>query len=250
VETGSDNQLLSRLLLQFVVTVLRQECGYPHINIKRRKCQNIVATGKLNYNICMNVLKHKFQAAREKEHFSGLVIKHRDLVKFFQQLDGPDEDGYQLMKTANYVDDGDDGEVIGQINRVNDEAVVRQLSGGCENNDNGDTEQRVAARQGYILNEYGVEEEEEEAIRRILRLTDEYDTGMLSNSTRQNGTHIVFEQGQFISTGCKNDEELHDSMPMLMRLTYMCRQSDPKNRELEANLVALKKGNSATQAAK
>lgn len=248
VETGSDNQLLSRLLLQFVVTILREQCGYPHINIKRRKCQNIVATGKLNYNICMNVLKHKFQAAREKENFTGLVIKHRDLVKFFQQLDG-DDDGYELLKTVYYVEDGDDDGIITQINGVNDDAcmrykVVEEDLGGADSTVINDAEKK-ALRPGYIINEYGEEEEEEEAIKRIMRLTDEYDTGVLRGGSRLNGTYILFREGQLISTGCKTDEELETSMPMLMRLTYMCRETDPRNRELEANLVAQKRTKSS-----
>lgn len=224
VETGSDNQVLSRRLLQYVVALLRERCGYPHINIKRRKCQNIVVTGKLSYDICMNVLKHKFPAAREKEGFAGLVIKHRDLVKFFQTRDNGDT-GYECVATDAYQDEDDDSDVIAQINQVND---CRQMTQQVAKQTKGTT----------IINEYGEEEDEEAAFQRITKLTDEHDP---RSSQALNGTDIVFGAGQFISTGCKTDAELVSMMPLLMRLTLMCSESSAENRRMEAALVAQKK---------
>jgi TATA-box binding protein (TBP) (component of TFIID and TFIIIB) len=231
VETGSDNQLLSRRLLQHVVTILREKCGYPHINIKRRKCQNIVATGKLSYHICMNVLKHQFQAVHEKDGFAGLVIKHRDLVKFFQARDNGDT-GYECVATPNYVSDDDDSAIIALINSVNERKQCVPTTGSTA----GATAGRAP---GIITNEYGEEEDEEKAFQRITKLIDEYDPRM--NSTRLNGTSILFHEGHIICTGCKTDQELVSLMALLKRLTYMCSDTNPKNRSMELSLAAQKK---------
>jgi len=239
VETGSDNQLLSRRLLQYVIAVLREKCGYPHINIKRRKCQNIVATGKLSYRVCMHVLKHKFTAAREKEGFPGLVIKHRDLDKFFKNHDKGDT-GFECVATDAYVDDDDDDEVIALINSVNDRKLMQQQQQ--------QQKQRQASggpiAPGFIINEYGEAEDEEKAFQRISKLIDEHDP---RGSAQFNGTAILFGEGQFISTGCKTDEELVQMMPLLMRLTYKCRETKPKNKRREAMLVARKKHHNNVQ---
>ena len=243
VETGSDNQLLSRRLLQYVVALLRERCGYPHINIRRRKCQNIVATGKLSYRVCMLVLKHRFQAAREKEGFSGLVIKHRDLVKFWQARDQGD-DGYECVQTRHYVDDECDDDVINLINSVNDRKQMvhvqqqQQVGGGAAKETGGGR---------TIINEYGEEEDEEKAFQRISKLTDEYDQGVGNgngsgcDATLLNGTCIVFPEGQVIWTGCKTDRELVSGMPLLKRLTYLCSELNPENRRMEASLAAQRK---------
>lgn len=250
VETGSDNQLLSRRLLQYVIAVLREKCGYPHINIKRRKCQNIVATGKLSYHVCMHVLKHKFTAAREKDGFAGLVIKHRDLDKFFQNHDKGDT-GFECVPTDAYVDDDDDDEVIALINSVNDRKLVQQQQQAAEKQrqalSGGGSGGSTTITPGFIINEYGEEEDEEKAFQRISKLIDEHDP---RSSAQLNGTAILFKEGQFISTGCKTDKELVQMMPLLMRLTYKCRECKPKNRRQEAMLVAQKKHaphNNATQ---
>lgn len=201
VETGSDNQAVSRHLLKKTIRILREECGYPSINIHQRICQNIVATGRVNYQICLHVLKNRFQDAQGKEGFLGMVIKLRDLRKYFNQEKRKGDwnrEAHEYNFTANYVDDDDDSEVIQEINRVN--------PGGFR------------------------KKEEEEVIRKINAVTDEGDV-------IRNATFLVFREGQIISTGCKSEQELLEAFPLIFALLEECKSTDRKNVELEKSII-------------
>lgn len=110
VETGSDNQQMSTELLARTLQIINQECGYPNIRVKSRRCQNIVANGHLNSPICLNVLKQRFPAAfYDPSVFPGVVVKLRDLERHFNTYLNEREN--EMVFTENYVDTDDESEV-------------------------------------------------------------------------------------------------------------------------------------------
>src|ERR1019366_10660452 len=64
-------------------------CGMNSIGIKDRRCQNVVATGSLNFSICLNVLKYKYPyVVYNKSHFAGAVNKIADIKPLFTNSSG------------------------------------------------------------------------------------------------------------------------------------------------------------------
>lgn len=244
VETGSDNHALSRRLLEEMLTILREECNFPHINIEHRSCQNIVATGYFSDNICLNVLQQRFQETRrdeEEETFKGVIVKQRSLKPYMSDInecshseeeelaegDKIIEEGY--VATAHYKDDGDDSELLRRINlpilyKPKQEERPKKRPRLWEGKEEGEEEEEEE------------EEDEDDPLMVEMRETDEYYTHGLGGK-RKNCTTLVFRKSHIICTGCRTDMELHRSIIPLCKLLHECRESNPANRKLEKELT-------------
>jgi TATA-box binding protein (TBP) (component of TFIID and TFIIIB) len=213
VETGSDNQALSRILLQKTISIIRDECGYPRVKIQNRKCQNIVSTARFNSPISLNVLKQRFPDTIYKKNFPGVVIKLRDLEFFYSE-----EEEYKLQTTKNFKDDDSDREMIRQINsRLN----LGESSTLMD-------EEEVVVGDGNLNNDI-------EKWLDSIKNRDDYDILKLIH-TEQNTTFLVFDKSQIICTGSKNEKELIYAYSLLYRLLDMCSMNNPKNQRLEKSL--------------
>lgn len=72
VETGSTNPLLAAKLLEHTMNIFRYVCGYYNIGIWERRCHNVVATGSLNFGLCLELLKHRYPyVTYERKNFAG-----------------------------------------------------------------------------------------------------------------------------------------------------------------------------------
>lgn len=208
VETGSDNQSLSRRLLKNTMRILRKYCDYPHLNIGERSCQNIVAAGKFSDSICVNVMKKKFQEVDyDEEKFPGVVIRQDTLKKYNETINDcsdSDEEGLEegervisggFVITKDYRDDDDDSGLIREINLPSTVPVA--------NREAKEAIIEIAGSEGYMVDKCA---------------------------------SLGFPEGQIINTGCKTEEEVTVSMILLIPILHECRASDPANKKLENDL--------------
>lgn len=235
VETGSDNQALSRRLLKKTIRILRKICHYPNLNIRERSCQNIVAAGRYNDKICINVLKDKFQDShQEKKKFSGVVIKERALKEHLSYINQPSaqdiplEEGDKLLSdgyilTSAHRDDDDDSELLRQVNLP--EPDVWPVPEGGEGEEEFVDDQRIRV---------GRDEDEVESPELVF---NDDDLAYYLNRKRKNCTFLVFQKGQIICTGSKSEKELLKAFTLLCELLDQCKESNPENRKFESDLV-------------
>jgi len=248
VETGSDDTMTSRALLRNTMRILRHDCGYSGLIIKRRICYNIVATGNVNCGLCLNVLRHHFRAASEKKkNFSGVIIKLEDVERHFANRSY--YDGALAAATIDVDSDDDGGEYAYHPDYVDEEVADRALIdtindevGGCNSSDT-----PVDVK---IKMEPGVEEDER------IALIDEYVEAATSSmdfvadatgstvdkkttAATENGTFLIFKEGQIICTGCKSKKRLLAAYQKIYRLLLLCRET-PENAELEKTLMRRK----------
>jgi len=189
VETGSDNQATSLRLLADTVRLLREECGYPHLCIRARVCQNIVLTGHVNCPIDLDRLSALFhKAIYDKEDFAGVIIKLTDLEDWFANR----SEATEFPLSEAYMGEDDDTAFIAEINSA---VVENRPVGGAE-----------------------AEKELEQA----LRMTDEFERHRPKK--RQKGTFLVFAEGQLIFTGCKSEKKAHGGFILMYKLLESCRQ--------------------------
>lgn len=260
VETGSDNQALSRRLLKKTVSILREFCGYPHIKIDRRSCQNIVAAGYFNHSICPNVLKARYQDIRyNEEDFPGVVITQKTLKKglpFINECsDSEDEllaEGEEVIEggyvmTKDHRDDDNDSEIIREINHSIEEST-REEKLLYDN-----LKRMKEENKDLSIKREDEEDDEEEgkrgAKRRKLSVKDEFmkaimETDEFESSSkggrRRNCTFLVFPKNQIICTGSKSVVELEKAFIPLCQVLDECKESNPENRKFEAELIRKK----------
>jgi TATA-box binding protein (TBP) (component of TFIID and TFIIIB) len=209
VETGSDNPHTSRRLLRHTVQLLRERCGYPHLAISKRLCQNIVATGRVDFSISLVALRLRFPAlveeqcgeAGKRRRFDGEILRLGKLRKLFPQHDCQFEN--------DYGDEEDDEEEF--LASINEGALLP-----------GDPP----------LPEMTLEAIMEEE---LLKATEEYDQ-MARGNGAENGTFLVFQEGQIICTGLKSQRALLEAYTLVFRLLLRCKQQDPNNQSLEKSV--------------
>jgi TATA-box binding protein (TBP) (component of TFIID and TFIIIB) len=211
VETGSDNQHTSRYYLEVTLGLLRNECGYPNINIRERVCQNIVLTGQVNFPICLHVLSKIFPDAsyKKKSEFSGAIIKLPDLERWFRNRDEGEEDA-QIV--------GDFGQNEAEVDRaflarVNIKPAILRRSGG--GGGGAATDEEIAS---------------------ALKETDEY--ALLRPEKPLKGTFLIFGGGQIIFTGVREVKQACRGFLLLYKLVERCDGNVQENAKREAQLAA------------
>ncbi len=219
VETGSDNTVTSERMLAHTVDVLRHRCGYANLAIESRVCHNIVATGRVHAQLCLNVLRHRFPAASAtRDKFTGVIIRLADLERHFaQEAYDAGHDGEEYAFCAALVDD--DPQVIARINGA---ATVKREEGAAAPDDQEVTDVLLDAFGG--ADDAGGDDEESaaEPPRRA--------------AGGDNGTFLIYKEGQFICAGCKSRRRLMSAHEKLFRLLEQC-VSTPENEALERELT-------------
>lgn len=220
VETGSDNTVTSERMLEHTVDVLRHRCGYTNLAVESRVCHNIVATGRVNSAICLNVLRHRFPAASAtRDKFTGVIVRLCDLERHFAQqayAAGQDGDEYELVETQ--VDD--------------DPAVIARINGSLKKEEHRETEDEDDEVREVLADAFGVANDD----------TEEEENPAAAPQTRRavtsgnNGTFLIYKEGQFICAGCKSRRKLMSAHEKLFRLLEQCRVT-PENEALERELL-------------
>ena len=212
VESGSSCTRISKQMLRHTIWVLRHHCGYKHLIVQRRACFNIVATGNvcrpnpedpdgpyINQSLCLGVLKHQFPAASyKKDKFSGVIIKLVDVERHFADQayhEGVNMGRSEYVYDARYDSDDDDRETIAQINaECDDGAVKREDSQPAE----------AESRRNDTLEE------------EFAQLADK----------KENGTFLIFKEGQIICTGCKSKRRLMEAYDKIYALLVRCVENE------------------------
>lgn len=204
VESGSDCMRKSREMLRHLIWLLRHVCGCRHLVVQRRACFNIVATGNVRalapdgqmrgQSLCLGVLKELFPAASyKKDKFQGIIIKLLDVEKHFAErayhagLSTQGDDEYEYA--AEYDSEDDDAAVIAQINAECEEAV------------------------------HAVPASAEACAKRNATLEDEF---AQLGGKEENGTFLIFKEGQIICTGCKSKRRLLEAYDKIYALLAQC----------------------------
>lgn len=221
VETGSDNTVTSERMLEHTVQILREQCGYANLDVESRVCHNIVATGRVQSPLCLNVLRHRFPAASAtRDKFTGVIVRLCDLERHFAQqayAQGHDGDEYEVVESQ--VDD--DPAVIARINGTQRKPQEQRATE--ETDDDGEVREVLADAFGVAPEDREPEEQPPEPSRR-------------TPNAGNNGTFLIYEQGQFICAGCKSRRKLMSAHEKLYRLLEQC-TATPENVALERELL-------------
>lgn len=76
VESGTYNPIIARKTHNMSIRLLREECGFDNIEIKKRKCHNIVAKGTLKFPVSLEALKAQYPFVQyDEDKFAGAIIR-------------------------------------------------------------------------------------------------------------------------------------------------------------------------------
>lgn len=208
VESGSDCTSTSKEMLKLTMHILRHQCHYRRLMVQKRMCFNIVATGNVRdadgnqTALCLRVLKHIFpNASYKKDKFSGVIIKLVDVERHLADQDyhsGQDFIGEEYDYAPEYDSDDDDTELIAEINR------------DCEKTDNTDNTVPLLTRVKPELVEDDIERNA--TLEEFAQLA----------TKKENGTFLIFKEGQIICTGCKSKRRLLGAYEKIYWLLSQC----------------------------
>lgn len=87
VESGTYNPIIARKTHNMSMKLLREECGLDNIEIKERKCHNIVAKGTLTFGVRLLLLAQQYPTVvqYDDESFDGAIIRLNKIATFRKQ---------------------------------------------------------------------------------------------------------------------------------------------------------------------
>jgi TATA-box binding protein (TBP) (component of TFIID and TFIIIB) len=232
VESGCDCTELSRRMMEYMVRVLREECGYRQLYIQRRLCFNIVATGNVrvmrdgeyvSHPLCLALIKQSFpRASYKKDKFKGVIIKLVDLDQWLQTENasrmpaGSSRTGApEYRYTTDYKDDGDD-----------ETAFIARVNRSCEYDTTGLATGRLghgSGRQRARL-EIKAESSEDADARRNATLEE---FAQLAGKT-ESDTYLIFKDGLAVYTGGRTKRRVYEGYDKIYTLLIQC-ISTPEN---------------------
>lgn len=243
VETGSTNPILAAKLLEHTMNVFKYVCGYHNIDIKERKCHNVVATGILNFGLCLELLKERYPfVTYEKKNFAGAIIRINDIdnhsfasLNSNKLLDLQDNDEYiNYEKNKGYRNDE---EIYNKLYNTNSININKEYSNISDENEkdiirknlnidyNDNNTKSTANNNRYEVN------------------YDEFDLFHPSRTNKEkNVTALVFPLGQVICVGNKSREGVTESYTKLYSILYQCRDT-PENIKLEKQILQTRRYN-------
>lgn len=209
VETGSTSPVIAAKLLEHTLNVFEKECDYKNIMFKERKCHNVVATGIINDNICLELLKKRYPYVKyDKGKFLGAIIRIADIVDNHNGL----QDFTNFEREGGYNDPEDEYDRL-YNNRTSEKDATRL------NGDDG---------------EYEVDYD----------VFDLYNKKASSSSTttpkEKKVTALVFNVGQAICVGNTSRKGVIASFQLLYPILESCRAT-PENMKLEKQIIQAKR---------
>lgn len=217
VETGSTNPLLAAKLLEHTMNIFRYVCGYHDIGICERRCDNVVATGSLNFGLCLELLKEKYPfVTYEKADFAGAIIR-------IKEIDMHERGNTASSATATIFD--------------NEEEYVNHERGQVN----------IADEYNRKYNDVGneAEQREQEVLKNMAdaastsyeTMCDDFDiSNILRNPKEKNIKALVFPYGRVICVGNKSREGVIESYSRLFPILESVRDT-PENLKKEAALI-------------
>lgn len=238
VETGSTNPLLAAKLLEHTMNIFRYVCGYYNIGIWERRCHNVVATGSLNFGLCLDLLKDRYPyVTYEKKNFAGAIICINDIDAWgahnyntnnHRQHDEPEttifDDLNEFTKYyKNTLDHADD--YNRKYNNIGSEAEQRER----------DLIQCNLAVPVSSSTPYEV-------------MYDEFDiTHVLRGNKEKNVKALVFPRGRVICVGNKSREGVIEAYTKLFSLLESVRDT-PENIKEEKRIINMRRYNYSRKA--
>lgn len=246
LETGTYNAVIARKSLNQTILLL-QAAGYNNVEVGRRKCQNIVAKGTLDFELCLLVLRDKYPdcVMYKCKEFVGAIIRLKKKKgpatagqSLAQQLTGggeeeedeessdEEDDEYECLE----VQDSDQLYNSGfAYYNASDETQERQEIDDCE----------LAALDaitgaGTATGSEVASDGLSSSIGVVGKL-DEMDERDLAQVKKKNVTIIVFAKGRIICAGCKTSRGAKLACARVLPMLEACRKTK-KNSELERQL--------------
>ncbi len=217
VESGSDCTATSKALLKLTMRILRHQCGYRQLIVQRRCCFNIVATGNVRgadgqqTSLCLGLLKHLFpNASYKKDKFSGVIIKLTDVEKHLSDQAyhaGLDFVGAEYEYAAEYDSDDDDSALIAEINSECE--MVTPPTAPVSHRGNG---RRAKIEKVELLDDDERDAKRNATLEEFAHLA----------TKKENGTFLIFKEGQIICTGCKSKRRLLGAYEKIYWLLAQC----------------------------
>ena len=240
VETGSTNPVIASKLLEHTINILRNECGMNSIAIKDRRCQNVVATGSLNFAICLNVLKYTFPyVVYNKSHFAGAVIKIVDIKPLLSTKNGGGSSFNYNSRTEDDIDDF--------IYYEKDEDLMKGVIPEhlVKSNDN---HQKSSSYTSSSTNHENIQSNEEGGGSKASTSStgvvyeDDVDGDIFTQDEKEDHVAaLVFPQGQVICVGSNSRDCVIRSYVKLYQILEHCRDT-PENLRLERQLLSKGRG--------
>ena len=213
IETGCTSSLLAAKLLEHTMNIFKYVCGYLNIGIWERRCENVVATGCINFGICLELLKDRYHyVTYEKANFAGAIICIKDINAHKTNTSSEDEFVNYEKNHANVAE-----EYNRKYNHVGNEAEQREhdyIHG-----------QPPSSNQPYEVT------------------YDECDMlHILRSHKEKNVKALVFPGGRVICVGNKSREGVIESFSELFPILESCRDT-PENIEAEKLIIRTRRYN-------
>jgi TATA-box binding protein (TBP) (component of TFIID and TFIIIB) len=218
VETGADSHEISEIILYNATQKIRSIPGYGNIMIKNRSCNNIVATGRTHYPLCLHFLEYKLPqyVTYESNIFAGAVFKLSDIKKYLRECNNGHD--YDFKYKDTYVNKNND-RIISIINNAIDPRYHHALKRDYHNNDddNNDITKLKIIPKRLNSQHFGITDDKEE-----------------------NVTFLVFPKGEIICTGNKSEADFIKAYAEIFEFLQICRAT-PEIMLIEEQLIAKKK---------
>lgn len=259
VESGTFSPAIARKKHNNTMDIMRRYCGYRNLEIRDRKCQNIVAKGILPFGVCLTMLRNKYPdfVQYDEESFAGAIIRVKKLDSFFanQSLvissssspflnkppavtnedysDDDDDDGEEKESTSSSEeeeedesenDDDDDSSSYSYEELIDEDKYYNQDFAF-----NNDTERVVCMKTETNANLTPNDVLDDTSLSANEVLEQKY----LSPKKKKKITILVFEKGRIICAGCKSRNSIIKSYDKVLGILEICRDS-PVNMSIEA----------------
>jgi TATA-box binding protein (TBP) (component of TFIID and TFIIIB) len=249
LETGTYNAVIARKSLNHTIQLL-ELAGYCNIEVGRRKCQNIVAKGTLDFELCLLVLRDKYPdcVTYKCKEFVGAIIRLKkkkgpaSALTLGQQLTS--DGGGAMDETAAGADseessDEDDDEY--ECLEVHDSDLLYNSGFAYyeapEAQDRQELDEDEMAALDAIVqagSAPGADPASSDGLVGV-RKADEMDERDLAQVKKKNVTIIVFAKGRIICAGCKTSRGAKLACARVLPMLEACRKTK-QNSELEHRL--------------
>ncbi len=229
IETGCTSTLLAAKLLEHTMNIFRYVCGYYNIGVWERKCHNVVATGNLNFGLCLELLKDRYPyVVYEKKNFAGAIIRIKDINAFREMNGGNGQNNHNGSTILDNIDEF--------LNYEKNYPNVAEEYNRRYNNIGSESEQRERdlIQSNLSHGNNGVQYEV---------TYDEYDMlHILRGQKEKNIKALVFPGGRVICVGSRSREGVIESYTELFPILESCRDT-PENIEEERRILQKRRYN-------
>ena len=267
VESGTYNPIIARKTHNMSMNILYDVCGYDNIEIKERKCYNIVAKGTLKFGVRLLLLLQQYPTIvqYDDEKFAGAIIR-LNKVHTFRESSQKRKNPRKIHKKKCRLDSSSLG-IYATVNTSSsssssssdDEPSYSDVNSGSSSS-SGEYEYFEEGNDDRRYNEnfeyFQVDEAELDARRResesqsthkmvqkkalkkkdLLQMhPNAYDLNQYERDAlmkKKNVTILVFEKGRMICAGCRNTRNVLKAIGVVTPMIALCRDT-PHNQKLE-----------------